>query len=77
MHWAHGVEDTDAVDVVGYSYLFHSLAMGIWYNQLKCSRHVSKRTSQWEGLMKGTLKKKHQRKKGPCNNNNNHKYKYQ
>ena len=28
MHWAHGIEDTDAHDVVGSSYLFNSLDVG-------------------------------------------------
>ena len=33
MHWAHGIEEIDALDVVGYYYLFNSLAVRIQYNQ--------------------------------------------
>ena len=38
MHWAHGIKDTDALDVVGYYYLFNSLAVMIHYNQRGYSR---------------------------------------
>ena len=32
MHWAHGIEDTDVLDV-GYYYLFNYLDVRIQYNQ--------------------------------------------
>ena len=33
MHWAHGIEDTNTLDVVGYDYLFGSLNVRIQYDQ--------------------------------------------
>ena len=39
MHWAHGIEDINALDVVEYYYLFNSLAVRrIQYNQRRYSR---------------------------------------
>ena len=38
MHWAHGIEDTDTLDVVGYYCLSNSLAVRIQYNHRGYSR---------------------------------------
>ena len=40
MHWAHGIEDTNAFDVVGYYNLFNSVAVRIQYNQRGYSKHA-------------------------------------
>ena len=33
VHWAHGIEDANALDVVAYYYLFGFLNVRIQYNQ--------------------------------------------
>ena len=46
MHWAHGIEDTDAFDVFGCYYLFNSLAMRIPYNQREYSKCALEKVSR-------------------------------
>ena len=45
-HWAYRIEDTDVLDVVGYYYLFNSLAVRIQYNQRGYLKCVVKRTEE-------------------------------
>ena len=71
MHWDHGIEDTDAPDVVCYYYLFNSLVVRTQYNQRGYVRGLKQTLKSERALKRGTLRK------GLCNNNNNHKYKYQ
>ena len=33
MHWTHEIEDTDALDVVGYYHIFNSFAVRMQYNK--------------------------------------------
>ena len=58
MHWAHGIEDTNTFDVVGYYYLFIYLDGRIQYNQRGYLKCVFERTSKRTLVEKG-LKKEH------------------
>ena len=45
MHWAHGIEDSDTVGVVGYYDLFNFVVMRIKYNQRGYSKCAPKKVS--------------------------------
>ena len=46
--WAHGIENTDTFDVVGYYDLFNSMAVRIPYNQRGYLKSALKKVSRKE-----------------------------
>ena len=48
MHWTHGIEDTNTLDVVGDYYLFISVDVKIQYNQRRYSKCALSEVSREE-----------------------------
>ena len=55
MHWVHRIEDTDALDIVGYYYLFNSPKVRTQYNKGQYQCGYEKENTEDEEVNKDSV----------------------